>query len=141
MKEIFFDSTEFKNSDAYSDFMNENKGSGILKVQAYTANQAFPLEGVIIEVYEDIGDQRVIFFRGVTDNSGIIDNIILPTKKSKEDILSSDDILYTRYKINATYPNSNIDKTYEVGIFDDIKIIQPIRIPITSFIEGDNYSN
>ena len=41
---ILFDSEEFKNSVDYFDFVEENSGNGILKIQAFTANQAYPLK-------------------------------------------------------------------------------------------------
>ena len=137
MEELNFDSEEFKNSEAYKNFMSENSTEGMLKIQAYTANQAYPLEGVEIEVSKDIDGKKIIFFTGTTDSSGIIDDIMLPTVKSKDDINSKDDILYTEYHITANYSRSHVKKEYDVAMFDNIKIIQPIRIPITTLIEGD----
>ena len=137
MEEWNFDSEEFENSEAYKNFMSENSTEGMLKIQAYTANQAYPLEGVEIEVSKEIDGKKIIFFTGTTDSSGIIDDIMLPTVRSKEDINSKDDILYTKYHITANYPRSHVKKEYDVAMFDSIKIIQPIRIPITTLIEGD----
>lgn len=137
MEEILFNSEEFKNSEDYSKFMSENGGEGILKVQVFTANQAFPLADVSIEVSKDINGKRVIFFSGKTDSSGIVDDIVLPTIPSKEDVTSKEDIVYTTYDLVATYPKNDVKKTFEVSIFDNIKVIQPIRIPITNLIEGE----
>lgn len=50
-------------------------------------------------------------FTGTTDSSGIIDDIMLPTVRSKEDINSKDDILYTKYHITANYPRSHVKKS------------------------------
>ncbi len=141
MDEIFFDSEEFKNSDMYDDFMKNHPKTGSLKIQAYTANQAYPLGGVDVEVYKILNGQKVIFFEGTTNSSGIIDDIILPTVKAFEEVNSPSEIVFTTYQIHATYPKNNIEREYELGIFDDIKVIQPIRIPITTILEGDNYSN
>lgn len=137
MEELNFDSEEFKNSEAYKKFIDENSTEGMLKIQAYTANQAYPLEGVEIEISKNIDGKKIVFFTGTTDTSGIIDNIMLPTVKSKEDINSKEDILYTEYHITASYPRNHVKKEYDVSMFDNIKIIQPIRIPITTLIEGD----
>ena len=137
MDYILFDSEEFKTSQDYFDFIEENNALGTLKVQAFTANQAYPLKGVNIEVFKDINGKNVLFFSGVTDDSGIIDDISLPTKPSKEEIESADDIVYTTYKVVATYPKSNVRREYELAIFDNLKVIQPIRIPIINLIEGD----
>lgn len=137
MDYILFDSEEFKKSQDYFDFIEENSGEGLLKVQAFTANQAYPLEGVNIEVFKDINGQNVLFFSGVTDDSGIIDNIALPAKPAVVDVNSLDDIVYTNYNLVATYPKSNVKRQFEIAIFDNLKVIQPIRIPIMSLIEGE----
>ena len=42
------------------------------------ADQAIPIPDVEILITKEIGDDVVIFFRGYTDSSGIIDNITLP---------------------------------------------------------------
>ncbi|MBO5376523.1 MAG: hypothetical protein J6A52_06680, partial [Bacilli bacterium] len=92
MDYILFNSEEFMKSQDYFDFIEENSGEGLLKVQAFTANQAYPLEGVNIEVYKNINGKNVLFFSGVTDTSGIIDNIVLPAKPSILDVNSVEDI-------------------------------------------------
>ena len=137
MKEILFDSQEFKESSDYTNFVKENSGEGILKIQAYTANQAYPLEGVDIKIFKEINGNKVIFFSGKTDSSGIIDNINLPARPAKEFVNEKADIVYTVYEIEATYPKKNIKKKYQVTNYYNIKVIQPIRIPINTLIEGD----
>jgi hypothetical protein len=137
MNYLLFDSDEFKTSEDYYDFIGENSEVGTLKIQAYTANQAFPLEGVIIEVFKEINGKNVLFFSGTTDSSGIVDNIVLPTKPGKDEVISPDDIVYAEYVLVATYPKSNVRREYEIAIFDNLKIIQPIRIPIVNLLEGE----
>ncbi len=121
MKEVLFDAQK------YPDFVKENTGVGLLKIQVFTANQAFPLEGVNIVISKVIDGDKVIFFTGVTDSSGIIDNINLPTKASKTDVLSPEDIIYTNYDVSAEYSKNNAVQDYTVAVFDDIKVIQPIK--------------
>ncbi len=121
MKEVLFDAQK------YPDFVKENTGVGLLKIQVFTANQAFPLEGVNIVISKVIDGDKVIFFTGVTDSSGIIDNINLPTKASKADVLSPEDIIYTNYDVSAEYSKNNAVQDYTVAVFDDIKVIQPIK--------------
>ena len=38
----------------------------------------------------------------------------------------------------ATYSKYDLDKTYDVSIFDDIKVIQPITFPVNDLMDGDN---
>lgn len=137
MEEILFDSEDFKNNEKFSQFMRDNSGDGTLKLQAYTANQAFPLEDVSISISKVIDGEKVIFFTGKTDASGIIDDIHLPAAPAKDEVNKKEDIVYTNYDIVAICPTGRIRKEYEVAIFDNIKVIQPIRIPITTLIEGE----
>lgn len=119
-------------SENYPEFALENSKTGILKVQVSGANQAFPLSDVEVEIWKEINGDKVVFFKGTTDNSGIIDNIILPAKPSKKDVEEASDIIYTSYILTITYPKNNVTKSYEIGIFDDLKVIQPIRISTMS---------
>lgn len=132
---IMFDSEEFNSIEGCCDFMDSNDGYGYLKVQVSTSSGAYPLSGVDITIYKYIDGNNVIFFKGVTDESGIIDNIKLPTMPMKE-VLKESDIAYTVYNLEAVYEKDKFDKIYDVSIFDNIKVIQPIRVPI-SMIEGE----
>lgn len=132
MNEVMFD------KDKYKTFIEENAGEGTLKVQAFVANQAFPLEDINIKVYKNIGNDKVIFFESTTDSSGIIDDIKLPAKLAKEDIEQASDILYTNYEIEAENPESKEKKDYEIAVFSDLKIIQPIRFSNDYLMEEGN---
>lgn len=120
------------NSEKYTDYLKDNPGSGLLRVQVFTANQAFPLQDVEIKIYKEIDGKRVVFYTGVTDSSGIIDNISLPTKEVKEVVESALDIVATDYNIEATYPKTGITQNYIVSIYDDLKVIQPIKFSSVS---------
>lgn len=134
MQEVLYDTAKFP------EFARDNTATGILKVQVSGANQAFPLPDVEIEVWKEINGEKVEFYKGVTDSSGIIDNIILPAKESKKDISSASDIVYTSYILTVTYPKTNFKKDYNVGIFDNIKVIQPVRISVIPELgTGDFY--
>lgn len=122
------------NSENYADYLKDNPGSGLLRVQVFTANQAFPLENVEIKVYKEIDGKRVVFYTGLTDSSGIIDNINLPTKEVKEVVESAADITATDYIIEAKYPKTSVTQEYVVSIYDDLKVIQPIRF--SSVVNG-----
>ena len=135
MNEILYDSEEFNNNEGCCNFMELNDGFGILKVQVATTNDAYPLSGVNIIITKYIDGKEVVFFKGITDESGIIDNIKLPAVPTKEEIMQESDIAYTVYNLKAVYPKNNFEKIYDISIFDNIKVIQPIRIPI-SMIEG-----
>lgn len=120
------------NSEKYGDYLKNNSGLGLLRIQVFTANQAFPLQDVEIKVYKDIDGMRVVFYSGVTDSSGIIDNINLPTKKVKKEVESAADIKSTDYVIEARYPKTDVTQEYVVSIYDDLKVIQPIKFSSVS---------
>lgn len=130
MNEVFFSKEQFP------EFSLENSGSGILKIQAFATNQAFPLQGVEIEISKIIDGEKVIFYQGVTDDSGIIDQIVLPTKIPKKAVEQASDVIFTTYTVTAKYPDSDLKRVYEVGIFDNIKVIQPIKFSAMNIIEG-----
>ncbi len=135
--EYNFDSQEFKNTDIYKNFVNENSARGILKVEAHSSTNAYPLKDVRIVVSKMIGNDKVIFFDGVTNESGIIENIILPTKEMAEEVNSASDIVFTKYDLEASYPNNDLKKDYDVSIFDNVKVIQPVVFQLDEIVSGD----
>ena len=135
--EYYYESEDFKNTGVYKNFNNIHTGTGILKIEAYTANGAYPLSNVSIKISKKFGNDTVVFFEGKTNDSGIIDNIILPTRKMNEEVIEASDILYTTYDLIASYPKYDIEKKYDVSIFDNVKVIQPITFPLNDFVDGD----
>lgn len=135
--ELYFDSEEFKNSSTYKNFININNGKGILRVEASTASEAYPLKEVEVIISKKLDGNKIIFYKGVTNDSGIIDGIILPTREMNSEVEDASDILFTTYDLEAKYPKYGLEKMYDVSIFDDVKVIQPITFPVTDLIEGE----
>lgn len=135
--EYSFDSEEFKNSSIYKSFINNNSGKGVLKIEASTASEAYPLKDVEIIISKMIDNNIIIFYKGVTNDSGIIDGIILPTREINKEINDVSDIVFTTYDLVAKYPKYNLEKNYDVTIFDNVKVIQPITFSVTELIEGE----
>lgn len=135
--EYDYDSEEFKNSSIYKSFINNNSGKGVLKIEASTASEAYPLKGVEIIISKVLGNNKIIFYRGSTNDSGIIDGIILPTKEINREINDVSDIVFTTYDLLASYPEYDLSKKYDVTIFDNIKVIQPVSFSVTELIEGE----
>ena len=133
----YFDSEEFRSTAIYKNFINVNNGNGILKVEASTANLAYPLDNVSVEVSKMFGEDKVIFYEGKTNESGIIETIVLPTRKMKDEVLSIEDILYTTYDLTARDNKYNVEKNYDVSIFDNVKVIQPINFPVEDLMDGE----
>ena len=135
--EYNFDSEDFKESSIYKNFININNGKGLLKIEASTASDAYPLEGIEIIISKKLDGHKVIFYKGVTNTSGIIDGIVLPTRKMPEEVNDVSDISFTTYDLEANYKEYNINKMYDVSIFDNIKVIQPITFSVNELIEGE----
>ena len=83
---------EFMKTNEYPDFIKENSGNGKLKIRAYAASEALPVDGLNIIVSSVINNEEVVFFKGVTDNYL---NILLKEgefNSIKKVVLTSDNI-------------------------------------------------
>lgn len=116
----------FKNTEAYRSFMNDNPANGYLKIRAYSASEAIPVRGLKITVSTEYEGNTIIFFDGVTDTSGVIEKIILPAPKLNSDNMNVPS--RTTYDINATYEPNLVDLKYKVNIYEDVFVIQNINI-------------
>ena len=116
----------FKNTEAYRSFMNDNSANGYLKIRAYSASEAIPVRGLKITVSTEYEGNTIIFFDGVTDTSGVIEKIILPAPKLNSDNMNVPS--RTTYDINATYEPNLVDLKYKVNIYEDVFVIQNINI-------------
>lgn len=135
MEYISFD--EFKKLDIYNDFIKVNPDLGVLKIEAFTANEGIPIPDTDIVIYKDIGEYNVVFFKGKTDSNGMIDNIYLPAPK-KSDSMSLEIPLYTVYEMNAFHIGYETIKKYSIGMFGDVKVIQYVKMMPEVVIE-ENY--
>ena len=116
----------FKNTEAYRSFMNDNPANGYLKIRAYSASEAIHVRGLKITVSTEYEGNTIIFFDGVTDTSGVIEKIILPAPKLNSDNMNVPSRI--TYDINATYEPNLVDLKYQVNIYEDVFVIQNINI-------------
>lgn len=120
----------FKNSEVYKSFINDYPVNGYLKIRAYSASGAIPVRGLKIVVSTNYQDNRIIFYDGITDTSGIIEKITLPAPKL--DVGNENVPNKIVYDINATYPPNLLDLNYQVNIYEDVFVIQNINVVPTS---------
>ena len=116
----------FKNTEVYRSFINDNPVNGYLKIRAYSASGAIPVRGLKITVSTEYEGNTIIFFDGFTDTSGVIEKITLPAPRLNSD--NMDIPSRTTYDINATYPPNLVDLKYQVNIYEDVFVIQNINI-------------
>ena len=130
----------FKDTDTYKNFMKDNPTNGCLKIRASLANEALPISNMNILITKDIDEYRIVFFEGKTDESGMINNINLPTPARTE----NDEIApnFTTYDITATYAPENLDKVYNVSLCCSSCLVQYINVvPNTNLELEDNNGN
>ena len=127
MKVYYITDKDFINSEIFSEYMKNNPEKGNLKVRAYSASLAVPVKGVkvIVSSYFD-ENNKIIFYEGETDESGLTPKISLPAPR-----LSNDNMivpLKKEYEIEAIYPKDNIKLLYKVDIYEDVCVMQDINI-------------
>lgn len=117
------DDKDFVNSDLYKSFINANPGFGFLKIRAYAASQAVPISGMSVQVSKDIGGNKVIFFEGLTNESGVIERIQLPVPRTLDNMIAP---VVTTYDISTMYEGES--RAYKVNVYDGIYVVQNINV-------------
>ena len=116
----------FKSTSIYENFLKENSATGSLRIRAYAANEAIPISGVKITVQNKYNDNIIIFYEGITDESGVTPKIVLPAPRLSTDNLEAPKKL--TYEIIIKYPKDNLEAVYKVNIYEDICVMQNINI-------------
>ena len=117
----------------YDAYISENPGRGSLKVQISAAFEAFPVAGVEVDVAVYSDGVRYSLYHDVTDSSGIVDNMVLPTRATdtllNPKTSAADE---AQYLVSLFHPSfrSVIDKV--VTVYDRIETILPMSLtPVT----------
>lgn len=122
---------EFKKTQEYQEFIEKNPETGTLKVQVFSADQAIPIADTEIYITKEIGDNNVLFFQGVTNSSGIIDNIKLPAPTEVMPPPIYEVPFYTNYQLTASNEKLKFIKQYEISMFGNIDVLQYIKIHVS----------
>ncbi len=125
------------NTEEYKEYLRNNPGTGYLNIRAYAANSAIPIEGLDIVVLKIIDNERVIFFEGNTNSSGIISGINLPTPL----INANDEVApaYQEYTVEATYNNNKL--LFITRMFNGIQVLQNINVVPNIRLDGSMYGS
>ena len=128
----------------YEQFLQENPGSGQLKVQVFSGDQVVPIPNAEVVVSKTFSDGKRIFFRGLTDISGIVDGIQLPapSRELSESPQPRGDgvawlLPYSQYNITINDVRYIPQEYTHVPVFDGIKSIQPVRMTPIQFSNGN----
>ena len=114
------------NNSKYQEFIRNNPGKANLKIRAFTASEALPLVGIHIIVRTMVGEDEFIFFDGETDSSGMVDTLSLPTPSLISDNLEVPSSIL--YEIVAESKSMNMNRLYQVRMYDGICVIQNIEL-------------
>lgn len=134
---INVDDPILSDDQAFQEFIRNNPGRGYLKVRATSANDAIPVAGVEVTVSKKIGNNNVAFFQGQTDNSGMINGIVLATPSKASSDLEAPS--FTDYELRAIYEKENFDKLYKISLCCRASVIQYINIiPNVKEVENGN---
>ena len=127
MNTYYISDESFINSNIFQDFIRKNPAKGNLRIRAYAASGAIPVAGVNI-IISTMADEntKIIFFEGVTNESGVIEKISLPAPRLSSDNLIAPD--KTEYEIDAIYNPDNISAIYKVNIYEDVCVQPNINI-------------
>jgi len=115
----------FKNTEMYREFINNNPSEGYLRIRAYAANGAVPISDLKIVVSITIDDTKIIFFEGYTDASGLISKIALPAPLLSNNLTIPNT---TTYDITSTYLPDNVSEIFNVDMYEGICVVQNINI-------------
>ncbi len=118
----------FGEAQTYEQFINQNPAQGMLKIQAFTARQALPVPGAHITVSKNIGGSAHVFYEGITDESGIIDGIVLPAPARSSSEKPFQPHPFALYDIYAVHPSYHQETLHYGAIFEGVKSIQPIDL-------------
>lgn len=138
MNTYYFNDDNFKNTNLYINFINDNPKQGFLNIRASSASSAIPVEGLKVVVSKIVDNTNIIFFEGYTDSSGMIDMITLPAPNLNSDnMIKPQNILYDLY---ATYLPNNYSSKYNIRIYDGVCVLQNINITPQMKVSGINGS-
>ena len=119
-----FNDSIFKESKLYQEFIRENPSQGFLRIRAYAASQAVPIRGLRVIVSKIFDNNKIVFFDGVTNDSGVIERIILPTPKISDDNQVIPNMI--TYDIETIY--GNVNGKYTVNMYENIYAVQNINM-------------
>ena len=122
----------------FEDFISKNPGRGSLKVQVSAANRSFPVKNVFVDVAMVQNGVRYSIYHDVTDSSGIVNEIVLPScmgsdNNSPETAGKSD----ATYLVSVFHPAFQEIVDFPVTIQDRIETILPVALePLNDGAEG-----
>lgn len=114
-------------SEVYQPNNAPNTVTGLLRIQIFAADRAYPISSALVTVTGN-GNDDEIFFQGYTDTSGIIDNIVLPAPSKEMSEQPTADKPYAQYDIVVAHPRFRSRRYLGVPVFGGIKSVQNVQL-------------
>lgn len=115
--------------DTYAVFLKTHPGRGKLRVQVSTGRGSFPVEDAAVEVSRKFGEEKRIFYKMMSDESGIVDNMELPALPS--DYSQSSSTAFesgTEYQVAVFHPAYSPEQIHTVTMYDQIETLLPVSL-------------
>ena len=113
----------------YEVFLKTHPGRGKLRVQVTEARGAFPVPGAPVEVRRRFGGESRLLYKVLTDSSGIVENLVLPTlpaELSRQEATA--DSGGTAYLVAVSHPAFRTPAETAVMLYDGIETILPVAL-------------
>ena len=122
----------------FEQYIGSHPGRGSLKVQVSAANRSFPVQNVFVDVAVMSDGTRYSLYHDVTDESGIVNEIVLPACSAADnnspETAGKDD---TVYLISVFHPAFREVVDFPVTVQDRIETILPVALePLSGDREG-----
>lgn len=125
--------------------LNENKSAnGLLTVRVFTANEAIPIQGATVFVYENDkeGGKTGVIRSGTTNDGGLTDAFELRASPRDESLRPTGEKPYIGYNLEIVKDGYYTVRDVNVPIFAGITAIQPVAmIPLSEFSGTESPEN
>ena len=110
-------------------FLDAHPERGSVRVQVSTGRGLFPVEGARVEIYRRLGPEPTVFYEGVTDASGIAEDIRLPALPAGwSQSAETAGISGTAYQVAVRHPQYGTVEGRPVTVFPRIETILTVSL-------------
>lgn len=113
-------------------FLDAHPERGSVRVQVSTGRGLFPVEGARVEIYRRLGPEPTVFYEGVTDASGIAEDIRLPALPAGwSQSAETAGISGTVYQVSVRHPRHGTVEGRPVTVFPRIETVLAVSLGAT----------
>lgn len=110
-------------------FLDAHPERGSVRVQVSTGRGLFPVEGARVEIYRRLGPEPTVFYEGVTDASGIAEDIRLPALPAGwSQSAETAGISGTVYQVSVCHPQHGTVEGRPVTVFPRIETVLAVSL-------------